>query len=365
MRKNRVKRRLRTLAQRLCVTAAAALCIWCIADNLLPVFRAYGSTWLLRAAGFELSPTPAASPSPTASPAPPAGRDFILFPPADGPLSVWQEPAPAATPDPSREVGTVSVLKMNPGKAVDCFTVKDESGSGLDLEAELQIDPTLDIRRDGTPMVLLYSTHTTESYILEGNGDWYYRDDDFRSLDPDENVVSVAAEAAKVIEAGGFGVVHDTTVHDNPAYSGSYSRSMETIQKNLSAHPTIQITVDVHRDAFGESGTTRYKPVAQIDGKSAAQIMILTGCDLSEDPLFPGWRDNLHLALRLQQTGETLFPGLYRPLYFCQRNYNMHATAGSLLVEVGTDVNTLSEAQYAGRLLGETILSVLNDLAAE
>ena len=43
----------------------------------------------------------------------------------------------------------------------------------------------------------------------------------------------------------------------------------------------------------------------------------------------------------------------------------MHATHGSLLVEVGTDVNTLSEAQYSGRLLGETILRVLEDLAAE
>lgn len=41
----------------------------------------------------------------------------------------------------------------------------------------------------------------------------------------------------------------------------------------------------------------------------------------------------------------------------------MHATHASVLVEVGTEVNTLSEAQYSGRLLGETILAVLNDLA--
>ena len=87
------------------------------------------------------------------------------------------------------------------------------------------------------------------------------------------------------------------------------------------------------------------------------------GCDLSEDPLFPAWRENLHFALRLQQKGEALFPGLYRPLFFSQRNYNMHATHASVLVEVGTEVNTLSEAQYSGRLLGETILAVLNDLA--
>ena len=93
--------------------------------------------------------------------------------------------------------------------------------------------------------------------------------------------------------------------------------------------------------------------------------MILTGCDLEEEPVFPDWRENLHLALRLQQKGEEMFPGLYRPLNFTQRNYNLHATHGSLLIEVGTEVNTLAEAKYSGRLLGETLLALLNDLAAQ
>lgn len=350
-----------------CGLAAAALCIWCMADNLLPALRENGGDWLLRAAGLQVpkenGPLQTAQPAPSAAPS--LAADRSMLPAGGGLLSVREEAAPAATPDPERETGKVEILKMSPGKTVDCFTVKDESGSGLDLEAELREEPNLHIRRDGTPMVLFYSTHTTESFILEGDGSWYYTEDDFRSLDPEENVVSVAAEAARVIEAGGFGVVHDDTVHDNPAYTGSYSRSMETIQSNLEQYPTIQITVDVHRDAFGENDGVRYKPAVEINGKSAAQIMILTGCDLSGEPLFPNWRENLHLALRLQQKGETLYPGLFRPLYFCQRTYNMYATPGSLLVEVGTDVNTLSEAQYAGRLLGKTILAVLNDLAVE
>lgn len=348
---------------RICAAGAAALCLWCLLDNLLPIFRQNGRTWLLRASGVEITQAEA-----TAEPEEAETQDGeVLFSgfEDDGIVGVWQEPEPEATPDPTRETGTVEVLKMSAGQAVDCFSVKDETGTGLDLEAELAVDPDISIKKDGSPVILLYSTHTTESYILPDGADWYYLDDDFRSLDPDESVVSVAEEAAKVIEAGGFGVIHDKTVHDSPAYSGSYSRSMQTIQKNLEEYPTIRITIDVHRDAFGESGATRYKPVAEVDGQQAAQIMILTGCDLSEDPVFPDWQDNLHLALRLQQAGETLFPGLYRPLYFCRRNYNMHATHGSLLVEVGTDVNTLSEAQYSGRLLGETILRVLEDLAEE
>ena len=352
-------------AQKLLFYCGAAVCtaliVWCFGDHLVPYLRDNGDRLLRLAVGIQQE---------TANTETKRYADVLQNGFESGEtVDLWQEAQPevqpkaTATPDPSRETGTVEVLKMSAGQPVDCFTVKDETGTGLNLEEELKIDPNITVKRDGTPVVLLYSTHTTESYILEDGADWYYLDDDFRSLNLEETVVSVAAEAAKVIEDGGFGVVHDKTVHDNPAYSGSYARSMETVQKNLEQYPTIRITVDVHRDAFGESGAVRYKPVAEVDGEQAAQIMILTGCDTSEDPLFPDWRENLHLALRLQQAGETLFPGLYRPLYFCNRNYNMHATHGSLLIEVGTDVNTLEEARYSGRLLGETILKVLNDLA--
>ena len=33
----------------------------------------------------------------------------------------------------------------------------------------------------------------------------------------------------------------------------------------------------------------------------------------------------------------------------------MNATPGSMLVEVGTEVNTVSEARYSGQLVGEAI----------
>lgn len=350
----------------LCILSAAFLSVWCITKNLQPVAQKYGAKWLLHIAGISIVPQTQLKDYPELSaPKTPVVSETGIEP--DGVLETEPEVElrVEATPDPNRETGIVEVLKMSSGQRVDCFSVKDETGTGLDLEQELLIKPDISVRHDGSPVILLYSTHTTESYVLENGADWYYLDDDFRSLNPDETVVAVAREAAKIIETGGFGVIHDTTVHDYPAYSGSYARSMETIRKNLTQYPTISITVDIHRDAFGESGTTRYKPVAQVNGKQAAQIMILTGCDLSEDPVFPNWRENLHLALRLQQKGETLFPGLFRPLYFCNRNYNMHATSGSLLVEIGTDVNTLEEAQYSGKLLGKTLLAVLEDLAAE
>ena len=49
--------------------------------------------------------------------------------------------------------------------------------------------------------------------------------------------------------------------------------------------------------------------------------------------------------------------------YFCARKYNEHMTKGSLLIEIGTDMNTLAEAEYSGTLLGKTLVDVLDDLA--
>jgi stage II sporulation protein P len=55
-----------------------------------------------------------------------------------------------------------------------------------------------------------------------------------------------------------------------------------------------------------------------------------------------------------------MFPGITRPLDFGDYVYNENINTGSLLVEVGTDANTLAEAEYTGQLLGEALGKVLN-----
>ena len=368
------KERIGKFTYRVCTVLTAAVTLWCMGDNLLPVIKENGATWALRAAGLQAivsheAPKAESTPAPQKETVKEAEPGATVLPmatpvPAESEETAELPVLPEPTPDPERETAAVAATFMGGGEEIDGFFVKDTSDSGLDLSEEILIDPDVHVKRDGSPVVLLYSTHTSEAY-LQYESDWYYRDESFRTEEEENSVVAVAKRAKDVIEAGGFGVIHDTTRFDE-TYSGSYQRSMDAMQENLLNYPSIQITVDVHRDAFGEEDDgTRYKPVAEINGENAAQIMIMAGCDLSEDPLFPDWRENLHLALRLQQKGDALFPGLFRPLFFAQRNYNMHATHGSLLVEVGTEVNTQREADYAGVLLGETILAVLNDIAEE
>ena len=153
-------------------------------------------------------------------------------------------------------------------------------------------------------------------------------------------------------------MVHDTTVNDT-LYNGSYDRSWEVLQKNLAEHPGIQVTIDVHRDSMTTEAGTKYKPTAVINGKKAAQIMFWRGATPTAAGGLPNWRQNLRLILRLQQTATRLYPDLVRPLSFSNSKYNMNATTGSLLVEVGTEVNTVEEAKYSGRLVGEILAETL------
>ena len=44
------------------------------------------------------------------------------------------------------------------------------------------------------------------------------------------------------------------------------------------------------------------------------------------------------------------------------KNYNESLTTGSLLIEFGTDVNTLSEAHYSAELVGNAIAELLGGI---
>ena len=75
---------------------------------------------------------------------------------------------------------------------------------------------------------------------------------------------------------------------------------------------------------------------------------------------FEPWEQNLTFALKLQQTAETMYPGLMRPILFSARKYNMDVTPCSVLLEFGSDSNTIAEAEYSGHLMGKAIVEFIN-----
>lgn len=343
----------------LAMVASAAVCLWCGASEFQDWAAGQGEEALLFAAGMEVqAASPEASAAPLPSPMAEAREQYFL--PDDGVVSLGQglEPSPIVTPDPNRNSAPVEEIELTGGAQVGSFYVKDTTGSGTDLEAALLEEPSVHLKGDGSVEVLIYHTHTSESYSQSYTG-FYYTDMETRTTNQEESVVAAGEALKQALEAAGFGVIHDTTVNDT-LYNGSYDRSWEVLQKNLEAYPTIQVTIDVHRDSMTTDSGVKYKPTVTINGRKAAQVMLIAGCDASGGwGDFPRWEENLRLALRVQEKIQELYPGLARPLNFSNSKYNMNATPGSMLVEIGTEVSTVSEAKYAGQLVGEAIGQVL------
>lgn len=236
------------------------------------------------------------------------------------------------------------------------FYVKNNTWYDLDIGRQLRSKLGFSMDKNSDVQVLIYHTHTSESY-LDCDVGYYYSDYYPRTSDKRYNVVSVGEAIAQTLRKEGIGVIHATTSHDD-AYDGSYERSMSTVQKYLKKYPKIKVTLDIHRDSIG-SDDYKMKPTFTYKGKKGAQIMILTGYDPGGEYGFPDWEYNLRFALRLQKTCEDKYRGMTRPLDFGDFVYNMNVNTGSLLIEVGSDANTLREAEYSGKLLGKALAKVL------
>ena len=126
----------------------------------------------------------------------------------------------------------------------------------------------------------------------------------------------------------------------------------------MEKYPSIKVVLDIHRDALG-SEDCKVKTVFEHGGKKGAQIMILAGCDPDGERGFSNWENNLSFALKLQSTAESLYPGMTRPLDFGYFAYNEYLCDGSLLIEIGTDANSIDEAEYSAELLADVLSRVL------
>ncbi len=207
----------------------------------------------------------------------------------------------------------------------------------------------------GAPQVLILHTHTTESYMLEDR-DFYTAKDATHSNDEAKNMVAIGAVFHKKLTAAGIGAIHSKVIHDSPSYSGSYDKSAETIKSVLKEHPTIKIVIDLHRDSIADGSGGKIKPTVKIGGKKAAQVMLVMGNN------FDSWKNNFSLAIKFHQTMQVLYPGLARPISLYNKKYNQNLADGAMLIEVGTDANTLSEVLYAAELSANALVSLLNTL---
>ncbi|HIR41023.1 MAG TPA: stage II sporulation protein P [Candidatus Egerieicola pullicola] len=241
--------------------------------------------------------------------------------------------------------------------ALDSGWVRNLSGLGTEeilslSRQELPFD--IELNSD-QPQVLIYHTHATESYLPTLRG-WYGLNESFRSDQNEENMVAVGEVLTQTLEQAGIKVIHDTTQHDNPSYTGAYDRSRETMRKYLEQYPSIKVTLDVHRDAITRDDNTVIAPTATVEGQQVAQVMIISCADGDR---IPNFRQNFTFAAGLQQQAAQLYPDLMRPILFDQnRFYNQDLTTGSLLLEFGSHGNTLAQAKRSAVLVGNSLVAL-------
>lgn len=232
-----------------------------------------------------------------------------------------------------------------------------ESFYELNIENLLNEGADLKIKDASKPTVLIYHSHTTECYTLLDVG-YYTKSTDLKTKDINRNMVRVGDEICKVLESRGIGVVHDREIHDED-YNSAYDSSRQSVEKYLEEYPSIEITIDVHRDSITYKDGTKVKPTVEVDGKKAAKMMIISGCEYNRVKNFPDWQANLHFSTAVTNELNSKYEGLMRPILFSERKYNMDLTKNSFLLEVGTEANTLDEACYSGRLFADGLSDLL------
>lgn len=236
--------------------------------------------------------------------------------------------------------------------------INNKMGEKIDITADLSGELGFKVLKSDEPQILIYHTHTTEAY-MDDESQYYTDFDEPRTTDSEKNIVKIGEIIKEQLENAGYKVVHDKTIHDYPAFSGSYNRSAETVNKALKEYPSIKIAIDVHRDTI-TSGNDKIAPVVNINGKEAAQVMLVMGSQTGSVTNYPNWRQNLRLATKLQYVFESNYPQFARAMLLKSAKYNQHLTTGSILLEVGSDANTFEQAKYSAQLIGQSLTVLLN-----
>lgn len=284
--------------------------------------------------------------------------------------AVQESPQPTGEPDDPEDPEEVPEVTVAPedivgrtllptsGEGYDSAQgvyIENRPGLALDVAALAQTQLTLTLPEEG-PQVLIVHTHGSEAYTPDGT-DTYVATGECRTTDTEKSVVRVGDEIAKVLTEMGLTVVHDTALYDYPEYNGAYDRSLAVVENWLTQYPTIQVVLDVHRDALIGSDGTVYKPITTINGEKCAQVMLVMGSNALYD--HPNWLENLALAVQVQKEMNTLWPTLARPIGLRENRYNQQTAHGAMLVEVGSHGNTLQEALAAARMFARALGAVL------
>ncbi len=224
----------------------------------------------------------------------------------------------------------------------------------LDARELLSVD--LSLEQDASvPQILIYHTHSQEAFVDSAEGE------------VSDTVVGMGEVLADELRAYGYNVIHDTGVYDLVDgvldRSAAYDYARASIETILEENPTIEVIIDLHRD--GVVGNEE-DFVTEIDGKATSRIMFFNGLSRDANGDAISWlpneylKENLAFSLQLQVLANAEYPGFTRKIYLQSERYNLHLRAHSLLIEAGTQLNTVEEERNAMAPIANLIRQILS-----
>ena len=248
---------------------------------------------------------------------------------------------------------TTEVITQDPipdNANLEYGNVKIKNQTTYELTEEM-LNPNIVIENKN---IVLFHTHTCESYSSSEKYN-YTPTGNFRTTDLNFSVAKVGTELENQLKQYNYNVIHDTSYHDYPNYTGSYTRSLETVENILKENPS-DIVIDLHRDAVGSRSD--YAPKVKIGDDEAAQIMFVIGTN--EGGLWhPNWNQNLKFAIKVQQKAEEMYPGLFKPIMLTKSRYNQHTGKFASIIEVGATGNTLEQCLTSMKYLAKVIDEIM------
>ena len=222
-----------------------------------------------------------------------------------------------------------------------------------ELNGKVLLNMDLKLKKSEKPQILIYHTHGSETYRGSKKGK------------KSDTVIGVGDVLVKNLRKKNIEVIHDRNIYDvkngKEERSKAYNYAANAIEDHLKKYPSIKVVIDLHRDGVSE----QTKLVTTQKGRRMAQIMFFNGMSRTAsngDIKYlrnPNKQMNLAFSLQLQAQAAKKYPGFTRKIYMKGYRYNLHYRGRSLLVEVGAQNNTLSQAKASMSLLAELLSDVL------
>lgn len=237
-------------------------------------------------------------------------------------------------------------VERTPAKNAEQATEKNAPETNKPSEKKQEVNKKNSGADNSKPLVIIYHTHTTESYQP-------YDESNFHRVKETGTVRDVGNVMVEELNSLGIGAVHDKTLHDRPSYNESYDRSLETVTALQKKYPTAKYIIDLHRDAAAYSGNVG--KTTKINGETVAKFSLVVGQNNAN------FSKLMAYAKKVNDKAETMYKGFGGRVIEKTYRYNEYISDKCLLLEIGNNQNNIKEVKATGKYFAHVLAAVIDD----